>query len=123
MVKILSLGNEFIEEDSFAKKLSRILSEKYKHKITNIKDSFQFLEALQSKERLIILDVVQGLKKAKILKHEDLAENNIISAHDMDAGFFLQLMKPDVKIIGLPQNPKEEDIPNIVTGVERILKN
>lgn len=119
MVKVLVLGNEFIKEDGFAKELSKII--RSSHDIINIKDSFQFMEEIQSKEELIILDVVQNLKQVKLLKIPDLDNNSILSAHDMDASFFLQLLKPDVKIIGLPQNPKQEEIPKIIKEVEGLI--
>ncbi len=112
-MKILVLGNEFIEEDSFAKEIAKSLSEQ--HKIIDIKDSFQFLDEIQNKEpenskEIIIIDVVQNLKEVKLLKIEDLSENKILSAHDMDASFFLQLLNPDVKIIGIPQKGDKERI-------------
>jgi Ni,Fe-hydrogenase maturation factor len=119
MMKILALGNEFIEQDSFAKELSKTL--KVPNKIINIRDSFEFLEEIQSKGDIMILDVVQDLKQVKLLDISDLDNNNILSAHDMDASFFLQLLKPDVKIIGLPQNPKKQEIPKIIKEVEKII--
>jgi Ni,Fe-hydrogenase maturation factor len=120
-LKILALGNEFIKEDSFAKELSKLINISGKNKIINIKDSFQFLEEIQSKEKFIILDVVQNLKQVKLLQISDLDNNSILSAHDMDASFFLQLLKPNVRIIGLPQNPKKEEISKIISDVEKLI--
>jgi len=122
MVKILALGNEFIKEDDFAKELAKSLNISGKNKIINIKDTFHFMDEIQSKEELIILDVVQNLKKVRLLKIPDLDNNSILSAHDMDASFFLQLLKPDVKIIGLPQNPKQGDISKIIKEVEGLIE-
>ena len=119
MVKILALGNEFIKQDSFAKEVSDALSEKGDYEIINIKDSFQFLEYLQSNEKLIILDVVENLKGVRLLEVSDLINSSILSAHDLDAGFFLQLIKPDVKIIGVPMQGNLEEIQ---TEVEKLLK-
>jgi Ni,Fe-hydrogenase maturation factor len=121
MVKILALGNEFIGEDSFAKEISKILSKN--HKIINIKDSFQFLYELQSKDEIVILDVVEDLMEVKLIGRDDLRQNNIISVHDLDASFFLQLIKPDVKIIGLPQYSEKEDLPRIIQKVEELLND
>jgi len=112
-MKILCLGNEFIEEDSFAKKIG----EKLNKKIVNIKDSFELLNYLNL-EKVIILDVVEGLKKVKLLSVDDLKENKILSAHDFDAGFFLKLLKKNVKIIGIPING---DLDKVVKDVERLL--
>ena len=114
-MKILVLGNEFIEEDSFAKNISNFL--KKDHKIIKINDSFQLLEELQKSSKKIII-VVKNLEELKILKIEDLKHNNILSAHDLDASFFLQLLNPSVKIIGLPQNPKESKISNILSQIQ-----
>lgn len=126
MVKILALGNEFILEDSFAKDISKVISEKCKKDTINIKDSFQLLDVLQNakenNEEIIIIDVVQEFKRLHMLSPEDLQENNTISAHDLDASFFLQLLKPDFKIIGLPQNPKKEEIPEIIEEVIRLIE-
>ena len=120
MVKILALGNEFLKQDSFAKEISNILSENKEYEIINIKDSFQFLEYLQSNEELIILDVVENLKRVGLLEISDLINSSILSAHDLDAGFFLQLIKPNVKIIGIPM---QGDLIEIQTDVEKLLKN
>jgi len=107
-MKILCLGNEFIKQDSLAKKVG-ILLEKQGYEIINIKNSFEMISYLQKKEDLIILDVVENLKEVKTLKIKDLKENNILTAHDFDASFFMKLMGKELKIIGLPQegNPNK----------------
>jgi len=116
-MKILVLGNEFIQEDSFAKEIAKELAQN--HEIVNIKDSFQFLDEIQNKsDELTIIDVVQNLQEVKILKINDLSENKILSAHDMDASFFLQLLNPDVKIIGLPQNPRKDNKLEIIKNIQ-----
>lgn len=112
-MKILSLGNEFIKEDSLAKKISKELSEELPDfEFININDSFQLIDYLQEEGRIIILDVVENLKEVKLLDVNDLKENKILSLHDFDAGFFLQLLGKgkNIKIIGLPMNGKIESI-------------
>lgn len=120
-MKILALGNEFIKEDSFAKEIAKKLSKDYE--ILNIKDSFQFLDEISdSKDKeVIIIDVVESLKEIKFLKIQDLSENKTITAHDLDASFFLQLINPNVKIIGLPQNPEDKDKQKILEKVKELL--
>jgi Ni,Fe-hydrogenase maturation factor len=106
-MKILVLGNEFIQEDSLAKEIAKELSNQ--NKIINIKDSFQFLDEIQDKKKeIIVIDVVQGLNQVKTLEVSDLGESKILTAHDMDASFFLQLLNPDIKIIGIPQTTKNK---------------
>lgn len=111
MTKTLCLGNEFIKEDSLAKKIADDLN------AIKINNSFQLLPYLQSKELLIIIDVVENLKEPTILKIEDLKQNKIVSAHDLDASFFLQLIKKPVKIIGLPQQGNIKEILKKVGGI------
>ena len=103
MEKILVLGNEFLEEDSFAKKVCENMS------FTNINDSFELMDALQTDEDIIIIDVVKDLNRVVRIEKEDLKNDSFLSAHDFDAGFLITLLSPEVKIIGIPQagNPEE----------------
>ena len=102
--KILCLGNEFIEKDSFALKvgeeLSKELSETH---FIKVKDSFQLMEFLNVYDDVVVLDVVSGLKEVKILGVNDLQENKIMTAHDFDAGFVIRLFEnKSLRIIGIP---------------------
>lgn len=132
MVKILALGNEFIKEDSFAKEVSEKLSlsenpkipEGPEYNIINVNDSFQLLDEIKDSEdeEIIIIDVVKNLKELKFLKIQDLNKNKILSAHDFDANFILQLLDPNIKILGLPQNPSQEDKEKIIEEVKKLIK-
>ncbi|MFH1521857.1 MAG: hypothetical protein ABIF18_02770 [archaeon] len=108
MVKILSLGNEFIAEDSFAKKISDSLPDDFD--IINIKDSFQLMEILNEVENPIILDVVKGLEKVRLISIDDLRNDSILSAHDFDAGYVLKLIGKECKIIGIPPEGNFDEI-------------
>jgi hypothetical protein len=60
-----------------------------------------------SMKNMIIMDSVRGIAEPKLLSTEDLKKRNIITSHDLDAGFVLLLMKKmnridDAKIIGIP---------------------
>ena len=116
-IKILCLGNEFLREDSFAKELVDSIKNQLKnYEITNIKDSFQLIEIINKlKDReAVIVDVVKNLKDIHELEITELQSSKILTAHDLDASFFLQLLKEHVsnlKIIGLP-----------MTGEIKILK-
>jgi len=110
MIKIVCLGNEFVECDSFAKEVGVLLEGDFE--VVNIKDSFQLMEVLNSEGELVLLDVVEGLDEVRELRVEDLRVDSIVSAHDFDVGQVLALfghdsgepglLGVDVKIIGIP---------------------
>lgn len=102
--KILCLGNEFIEEDSFALKVAeQLLKELPEIQFINVKDSFQLMEFLNVYDDVVVLDVVSGLKEVKILGVDDLQENKIMTAHDFDAAFVMRLFEnKSLRIIGIP---------------------
>lgn len=126
MVKIVCLGNEFVEGDTLAKEVGELLKDDFE--IINVKDSFELMGALSERvddrvqeiENLVILDVVQGLEEVCELKVGDLRVDSITSAHDFDAGFVLalfghdsgepKLMGEDVRIIGIPMKGDVEKI-------------
>ena len=119
MTKILSLGNEFIEIDSFAKKISEKLKKDFE--VVNIKDSFELMGVLnECSEEIIILDVVEGLEKVKVISIDELRNDSILSAHDFDAGYVLKLVGKDVKIIGVPMKGDVDEIKKKV--IELIFK-
>lgn len=102
--KILCLGNEFIEEDSFALKVSEQLSKELSNiQFINVKDSFQLMEFLNVYDDVVVLDVVDGLKEVKIIGVSELQENKIMTAHDFDAGFVFRLFEnKSLRIVGIP---------------------
>ncbi len=120
-MKILVLGNEFIEEDSAAKKIADLFS----GKIAKIKDSFELLSELENvreNEEIVIIDVVEGLKNVEELKLEDLKNSKILTAHDFDASFILKLLKPKVRIIGIPKIVDEKNLEKIKKRIEKLIK-
>lgn len=108
MVKIICLGNEFIEEDSLAKNIGKRLKNDFE--IINIKDSFQLISILNDDSDFVLLDVVQGLDKVCLLEIKDLKKDTITSAHDFDAAYVLKLLNKDIKIIGIPTTGDLEEI-------------
>lgn len=100
MVKIVCLGNEFVEEDSLAVEVGVLLSEEYE--VVNLKDSFELMGIVSGKDDFVILDVVEGLSEVLRLRVDDLRGNSFVSAHDLDAGYVLKLLDVEVKIIGIP---------------------
>ncbi len=120
--KVLCLGNAFIAEDSLALRVADHLSKKHPaFSFVNIKDSFELLDHLQSPEPIIILDVVFRLQTVQRLHVSDLTSGSIISAHDFDASFFLQLLGEgkDISIIGIPMRG---EVKKIGEDVEKLLK-
>ncbi len=109
--KILYFGNKYLEEDNLAVKVCEKLKNLDEFKETDffhVENSFQLVDL--EFDNLIIIDVVQGIKEVQEIKFEDLKQNNLLSLHDFDLGFFLKLRgKSDVKIIGIPQEMKEEE--------------
>jgi Ni,Fe-hydrogenase maturation factor len=120
--KILCLGNEFIEEDSFALKVAGELTTELPNiQFLNVKDSFQLMEFLNVYDNVTVLDVVSGLKDVKIIGIDELSENKIMTAHDFDAGFVMRLFEnKSLKIIGIPM---KGNIVNIKENVKKLIKS
>ena len=108
MKKLITLGNEFIESDSLAKKVGDLLKEDFE--IIPIKDSFQLMTILNETQNPIILDVVQNLQEPKIIPTESLRNDSILSAHDFDAGYAIKIVAKPVKIIGIPMQGDTNEI-------------
>ncbi|NYZ74730.1 hypothetical protein H0O03_00500 [Candidatus Micrarchaeota archaeon] len=117
MKTVFAFGSRVVPGDSLALEVCKKLRGKTRE--------FDFVEcetldellaaAAQKGERdLIVLDVVQGLKKTRVI--EDLSEfvdASPSSMHDFDAGFFLKIAKESgvverVRVIGLPPSMSAE---------------
>lgn len=113
MKKVLVFGNPLIEKDNLAIKISEELS------IPGVEfikcESFSSLLNFKGEE-LIILDVVENLKKTALIKDIDRINlNKSLTTHDFDLGFNLKLMKilgkiKRFKVIGIPQKGDKEKI-------------
>jgi len=107
-MNVYVFGNEYLGEDSLAASVS-----KYLHaNIVHCRSPEDLLEA--DDETITILDVAQGATKPVIIKLEQLKTRSLMSMHDFDLSFFLNLMKElgqekHIRIIGIPQqgNPVE----------------
>jgi len=117
MVKLICLGNEFIEEDSLAKKIGELLREDFD--VVNIKDSFQLMEIISGDGDFVLLDVLEEADGVRRLRIEDLRVDSIMSAHDFDAGQVLKLLDVEVRIIGIPM---KGDLKSIGKGVLKLVK-
>ena len=79
------------------------------HKSSDVDDILKF------KRDMIIIDVVKGIRKPRLLKVDDLRDRKIDTIHDFDLGFFLKLLKSidkinRIKIIGIPMEIDDEVI-------------
>lgn len=110
VIKILCLGNEFISDDSFAKKIAKELEHEFREfEWIYLKDTFELMEVLQDirdDDKLIVIDVVEELKEVRNIGIDELSENSILSLHDFDSGFLFKLLGENkhLKIIGLPKD-------------------
>ncbi|MBN1644587.1 hypothetical protein JW851_00925 [Candidatus Woesearchaeota archaeon] len=116
-MKIYCFGNEYVPQDSIAKKIAESL---FIPGIEFIKtDSLEGISG-----DIVILDAVKGIRDVKII--EDIAqikEFYPISAHDFDLGSELKLRKAvgeigSVKIIGIPM---EGDVEKIKAEVAKFI--
>jgi len=73
--------------------------------------------------KIIVMDIVKGIKKPTILSLSDLKERRIFTLHDFDAGTFLTLMKEirnvEFIIIGIP----EKTNPEMLTEIKELINS
>jgi len=111
-MKVFVFGNEYMQNDSSAKRLAKEIVIKGVEFIDCISVSDLFNANEPSP---VILDVVHGIKKPILITNIDqLQAPNSSSAHDMDLAFHLKLYKElgiikDVRIIGIPENNVEKE--------------
>ena len=124
-MKIYCFGNEFLDYDSLAKELADEISLPGIEFIRCNSPEDIFLE----EKHIIILDVVEGIDKTILITDPDqLKDNNIVSLHDFDLGFFLKLMKETkqinkISIIGIPMKGDKQEIKKeIIDNIKNIQK-
>ncbi len=112
MKKLYIFGNEHLEDDRLSRDIGRLLSKKFK--VVNCRSPDELLEA--EEDEILILDVVKGIKEPIVIKDiKQIKTNKMLSLHDFDVGFFLNLMKEmkinkKIKIIGVPSKGNIKDI-------------
>jgi len=105
-------GNEYLESDSFAKEMAEELKEKAR--ITCCTTPDLLLDA--EEEEIIILDVIKNVKETTVITDAaQLKINKLVSMHDFDLAYFLELMKQlgmakKIKIIGIPESGDKKKI-------------
>ena len=100
---IYIFGNEYLEEDSFAWKVAGELKGM---NFVPCRSPDDLLDV--EDDQITILDVVKGTDDVVIITDAALLKTrNMVSLHDFDLGFFLNLMRElgmdkKLKIIGVP---------------------
>lgn len=117
-MKVFCLGNEYIEEDSYAIKLCRKI-EKPGFDFVECQSSDEFLEEVKGHKTAYIIDVVKGLEKVTLITDPEKIKDNLTTSHDFDIGFFISLLKEmgeleTIRIIGIPQKELDENTFNKV---------
>jgi Ni,Fe-hydrogenase maturation factor len=103
-VKLYVFGNEYLEQDSLARKVASCLED------IELVHSRSPDDLLEAEGEMIILDVAKGITEPRLITDTSkLKAANIVSMHDFDLGYFLRLLDElgtpkKVKIIALPQN-------------------
>lgn len=120
IMKILVFGNNLVKEDSLAIEILPKLKELFP-KIEFIEtDGIENLEGSP-----IILDVVENLKKARLISIDEIKTDKICSMHDCDLAFNLLLLKKinkinNATIIGIPQ---EGDKKQVIEELKQIISS
>ena len=117
-MKVLCFGNEFVEQDSLAKKLADELKV----------DGVEFIkcDSLEGiKGDVMILDVVKGLNDVRLIPLEKIKNFHPVSLHDFDLGTELKLRQTigeinKVTIFGIPMKGDKE---NIKQGIIKLIND
>ncbi|OIO65381.1 hypothetical protein COY28_00660 [Candidatus Woesearchaeota archaeon CG_4_10_14_0_2_um_filter_57_5] len=99
-------GNEYLAMDSFAHDIAALLRDSAS--FVHLASPDGLLDAPEG--TLTILDVVAGINEPLLITDiAQLKARNIMTMHDFDVGYFLNLlaalgMAKDIRIIGIPQH-------------------
>lgn len=110
MKKLYVFGNEHLEFDAMAK----TVAEKLKGvEVVHCRSPDDLLDV---EGEIVILDVVKDILKPIVITDiEQIKTRNMLSLHDFDLGFFLNLLEEmgegkKIKIIGIPDQGDVEEI-------------
>lgn len=113
MSTVCVFGNEFLEEDALAGKVAKHIDAKIVH--CTSPDDLLLVDG-----DIIILDVVKGISEPVLITDvHKLKIRNLMSLHDFDVGFFLNLLnelgeKKSIRIIGIPVKGDPQKIAKVV---------
>lgn len=111
MKTLYVFGNEFLRDDCFAGIVSENLKDKFSIEHCRSPD-----DLLEAKGNIVILDVVKNTKEPILIDDvSKIKTRSLVSLHDFDLGFFLNLMEgmginKKIKIIGIPMKGNAKEI-------------
>lgn len=120
LTKILCFGNPYLNDDKAAVTIGNALSVEFDVVLCeNPEDIEPYLD-----KDFIILDVVKGIDKPRIIKIEELRNRKMTGLHDFDLSFYLQMLNEtrqieDAKIIGVPSEGSAENLIKIKELIEK----
>ncbi len=119
MKRLYVFGNEYLAQDS----LARVVAQELKGvEVIHCRSPDEVLD--EESDEIVMLDVVKGIDKTIVIADpEQIKTRRLLSMHDFDVGFFLNLMsalglEKTIKVIGIPQEGNKKQI---ITDVERCL--
>jgi len=107
MKKLYVFGNQYLKEDSFAVDIANELKKEVEVVFCDSPEAL-----FDSEDEIVILDVVKGISEPLIINDlSSLKTRKMLSLHDFDLAFFLNLLKEmdsnkKFKIIGVPEKGK-----------------
>jgi hypothetical protein len=110
MKNIYVFGNEYLHEDRISREISNYL----KCGIVHCRSPEDLLEANDGE--VLILDVVKNIKDPVIItSSKQIKTRKMLSLHDFDLGFFLNLMERmginrKIRIIGVPSEGNAQEL-------------
>jgi Ni,Fe-hydrogenase maturation factor len=121
-MKVLCFGNKNFKGDELALKVGKKLKGKIKN-VEFVQAGMDELELLSNEENEIIaIDVVKGIKAVQFVLPEELVLPKTVTAHDIDAAFYIKLLAKTgakIRIIGIPEKMSEQ---KAVDGALKLMK-
>ena len=119
-MKIYYFGNDLVAEDSLAVRVGKAITLENVDFI-HCDDPLQLLD----EQEITLLDVAEGIDTLQIIEGiEQLEQYHLLSVHDLDLGFFLELFKrlgkkQHITLYLLPQNyPYEQAVTELLANLQ-----
>ena len=102
--EILVFGSRLDREDNLALRVAERLKGEKKF---SFREAESLLDEIKDNDEIMVMDVVNGIKKVELILPSDLEKNPAVSAHDFDLASEILLLKKlhpekSIKIIGIP---------------------
>ncbi len=114
-MNIYIIGNPLVEQDNTTIKFLPQLKQDFPQHNFILYDP---VEDIESKGEIIVIDIVKGLEKPRIIKLDEIKSNDK-NMHDLGIGMMFKMMKrlgkiKDVRIIGIPEKCEYDDLKTIL---------